>query len=134
MKKYLLLAILAVISIGVHAEYNRLLFRTVSGEEQSVGVTDLNITYANGEMIATSGKELVKLPLTSLKSMEFVYTESGAVGFVSSDSDGEVAVFSVNGICLGNFDSKSDALNTLPAGIYVLKSKNGVTCKVSIGK
>lgn len=132
MKKYLLPAILAVISLGVHAEYNRLVFRTVDGEEQSVSLTDLNITYTKSEMIATSGNESVKIPLTSLKSMEF--SDSNSVGSVMGNDASEVDVYSVNGISLGNYDSKADALNALPAGVYILKSKNGVTSKVSISK
>lgn len=132
MKKILLSAILAVISFGVHAEYTRLVFRTISGEEQSVGVKDLNITYVNGEMIASSGSELVKIPLTSLKSMEF--SDASSVGVVSSVDNSEVTAYSVNGVCLGTFASQTDALNGLPYGIYILKSKNGVTSKVSISK
>lgn len=132
MKKYFLLMILAAISIGVHAEYNRLVFRTVDGEEQSVSLTDLNITYTKSEMIATSGNESVKIPLNSLKSMEF--SDSSSVGSVMGNDVNEVNVYSVNGICLGNYDSKADALNALPAGVYILKSKNGVTSKVSISK
>lgn len=132
MKKYFLLLILAAISLGVHAEYNRLVFRTLSGEEKSIGLSDLNITYTNGEMIATSGDESLKIPLASLKSMEF--SDSNSVGSVMGDDMSEVNVYSVNGICLGNFDSKVDALNALPTGIYILKSKNGVTSKVSISK
>lgn len=124
--------ILAAISIGVHAEYNRLVFRTVDGEEQSVSLTDLNITYTKSEMIATSGNESVKIPLNSLKSMEF--SDSSSVGSVMGNDVNEVNVYSVNGICLGNYDSKADALNALPAGVYILKSKNGVTSKVSISK
>ncbi|MDE7421712.1 MAG: hypothetical protein K2N35_16090 [Muribaculaceae bacterium] len=132
MKKILLSAILAVISIGVHAEYNRLVFRTLSGEEQSIGVKDLSIKYENGDMIAVSGSESVKIPLTSLKSMEF--SDINAVGEVSAVDNSEVTAFSVNGICLGKFETKSDALNGLPTGIYILNSKNGVTFKVSISK
>lgn len=132
MKKYLLSAILAVISIGVYAEYNRLVFSTINGEEQSIGVKDLNITYLNGEMIATSGSELVKIPLISLKSMEF--SDINSVGSVSFSDNSNVTIYSVNGICLGTFESHSNALNGLPFGIYILKSKNGETSKVSISK
>lgn len=133
MKKFLLSAILAVIStIGVHAEYNKLVFRTLSGEEQSIGVKNLSISYENGDMIAISGSELVKIPLTSLKSMEF--SDTNAVGSVSSIDNSEVTAYSINGVCLGNFKSHSEALNGLPSGIYILKSMNGVTSKVSISK
>ncbi len=133
MKKYLLLAILAVISIGAHAEYNRWVFRTLSGEEQSVGVEDLDIIFADGNLVATSGSELVKIPLDSLKSMEFSDTNS-SVGSVSSDDVSDVFVYSVDGVSVGIYGSKYDALNDLPVGIYVLKSKNGVTSKVIIRK
>lgn len=131
-KKYIFLLILAAISLGVHAEYNRLLFRTLTGEEKSIGLSDMNIIYTNGEMIATSGNESVKIPLATLKSMEF--SNSNSVGSAMGDDVSEVNVYSVNGICLGNFDSKADALNALPTGVYILKSKKGVTSKVSISK
>ncbi len=132
MKKNLLSAILAAISIGVHAEYNKLVFNTHNGEKLSIGVKGLEISYLDGDMIAIAGNELVIIPLTSLESMEF--SDTNAVGTVSSIDNSEVTAYSTNGISLGTFKSRSNALNGLPAGIYILKSNNGVTCKVSISK
>lgn len=132
MKKFLLSAILAAISIGMHAEYNKLVFTTHNGEKLAIGVKGLEISYLDGEMIAIAGNELIIIPLTALESMEF--SDSNAVDSVASVDNSEVTAYSVNGISLGTFKSRSDALKGLPAGIYILKSKNGVTSKVSISK
>lgn len=135
MKKYLLFIFMAMTAIAVHAEFNRLVFCTLDGEEQSVGLTDLSISFTNGEMIATSEGESVKIPLTALKSMEFSSGMSGNVT-VSADNrlEGKITVYNTDGQLYGSFDSMTSACNGLPTGVYVFKAENGLTSKVLINR
>ena len=56
MKKLLILTMLAALTMGARAaEYNYLVFTLNDGTTQSVSATDLNITFANGNLTATSG-------------------------------------------------------------------------------
>lgn len=134
MRKYLLLAILAMTAIGVHAEYNRLVFRTISGEELSVGVTGLNITFTNGELLATSESASVKIPLTSLKSMAFDNGDVSGVQAIPTPVESAVTVYSTDGICQGTFETKAAATDALPNGLYIIETENGNVTKMLINK
>lgn len=131
MKKCLLSAILAVGALGLHAEYNRLVFTTTDGNVKSVGLTNLNVKFSDGDMIASSAGESVKIDLASLKSMEFGNGEASIVA-VPNTRRTPVAVYSVDGICVGKFDSEAEAMNLLPAGLYITKDENGLTSKMLI--
>lgn len=134
MKKYLLSAILAISALCGHAEFNRIVFRTLDGGEQSVGITDLNISFSNGEMIATSTGESVKMELTELKSMAFYNASSGIGQITGMTGEGKVEIYSPVGIRIGNFDSEAAAMNSLPGGVYIVKFENGLTSKMLINR
>lgn len=133
MKKYLFCGVMAVASMGVRAEYTSLVFHTQDGDTQSVGLSGLNITFKNGEMMATdSNMASVSIPVTSLKSMEFSNDQSGITAIEAVDIDGQVAVYSVDGVQRGVYESVEAACVSLPAGIYIVKSENGLTSKMMI--
>lgn len=133
MKRFLFLAFAAAASIGVHADYNRLVFNTLDGGAQSVGLEGLNITFAGGEMTALSDGESVKIAVPSLKSMEFGQGQSG-IDAVTSDkgASGAVSVYSIDGLLQGTFDSAASAAEALPGGAYIIKAENGVASKIII--
>lgn len=132
MKKYLLLAILAACALGARAEFNRLVFHTLTGEEQSVGLTDLNITFADGQLLATADGESVAIDLASLSSMEFAYVEPS--GIADAAIEGAVTAYSADDISYGTFASKDAASQALPAGLYIIKSETGLTSKLLINR
>lgn len=132
MKKYLLLAILATCALGARAEFNRLVFHTLTGEEQSVGLTDLNITFADGQLLATADGESVAIDLASLSSMEFAYVEP--TGISDAAIEGAVTAYSADGISYGTFASKDAASQALPGGLYIIKSETGLTSKLLINR
>lgn len=132
MKKHLLVAILAVSALCMRAEFNRLVFHTSTGEEQSVGLTDLNITFADGQLLATADGESVAIDLNSLSSMEFAYVES--TGITDAAIEGAVTAYSAEGISFGKFESKEAACKALPGGLYIIKSETGVTSKLLINR
>lgn len=135
MKKYLLLIILALTVSVARAEFNRLVFRTLDGEERSVGLTDLNITFANGEMLANSDGEYLNIALASLKSMEFSNNPTSVDVVVAEENIAcKVTVYLPDGKLQGVYDSVTSALTALPGGTYILKAENGFTSKISINR
>lgn len=135
MKKYLFLVILALSAFAIHAEYSRLVFQTLNGETKSVGLTNLNITFTNDEMIASSDGESVKIALTSLKSMEFSNDQAGIESVtVDGNLEGKITVYTTTGQRLGDYSSVTSARTALPSGIYIFKAENGHTSKMLINR
>lgn len=136
MKKYFFLLVLAMTAIATHAEFNRLVFRTVDGEEQSIGIQELDITFVNDQMIARSEGESVKIALTSLRSMEFSNGDKTGLDdlLMVGVSEGKVAVYSVEGYSLGMYDSLSLAYSVLPQGVYVVRDEKGRFSKIVKGR
>lgn len=136
MKKYLLLVFMAITAIAVHAEYNRLVFRTLDGEELSVGLSDLNISFTSGEMLATSEGESVKIALTSLESMEFANGTTTSIENVNTGNklEGKIMVYTTDGQLYGSYDSVTSACATLQTGVYIFKAENGINTKIIINR
>lgn len=130
MKKFLLLAILAASVLSVRAEFNKLVFRTLDGEEQSVDLTGLNITFTDGQLLAVSQEASVTISVASLASMEFA--DGDIDGIQAAEADATVTAYSTDGICYGAFESKSAASEALPVGLYIIKSASGLTSKLLI--
>lgn len=135
MKKYLLLLCTVITAFTVRGEFNRLVFHTIEGNEQSIGLTDLNISFTDGEMVAISKGELVKISLSSLKSMEFCNDYSGIIDFLAvKEFEGKVSVYNTDGHLYGIFESVTLAYNKLPSGVYIFMVENGLTSKIKINR
>ena len=127
MKKLFILTLLAALTLGARAaEYNYLVFTLNDGTTQSVSATDLNITFANGKLTATSGGNTVTIALSDLTKMEFSNEGTTGISTVSCDfsTTDDTEVYDLNGRRL-----PSNA--TLSRGIYIIKS-NGKTTKVQV--
>lgn len=135
MKKYLLFLFLAFSATAVHAEFNKLVFRTIDGKEQSVGITGLSISFSNGEMVVSTEGESVRLPLVSLLSMEFANDATGIENVLQGENfAGKITAYSVDGKFTGNFGSLTETLNALPEGLHILKAENGRTYRILINR
>lgn len=134
MKKLLLCAIFALSALAGGAEVNRLVFHTLDGNVQAVGLTELNITFADGEMIATSKGESVRINVASLEFMEFADDGTGAIDAASAAERfaGAVTVYTADGQLHGRFQSVTEACSALPGGIYLFKTECGTTSKIMI--
>lgn len=132
MKKYLLFAILAASAFSMRAEFNKLVFHTLTGGEQSVGLNGLNITFANGQLLATADGESVAIDLTEMESMEFAYVDPS--GIADAAIEGAFTAYSAEGISFGKFESKQAAAQALPSGLYIVKSESGITSKLLINR
>lgn len=127
MKKLFILTMLAALTLGARAaEYNYLVFTLNDGTTQSVSASNLNITFADGKLKATSGNNTVTIDLTSLAKMEFSNEGTTGISTVSCDFviTDDTEIYDLNGRHL-----PSNA--TLSRGIYIIKS-NGKTTKVNI--
>ncbi|MDE7136721.1 MAG: hypothetical protein K2N91_08820, partial [Muribaculaceae bacterium] len=126
-------AALLITAIAMHAEFNRLVFRTIDGNVQSIGLTDLNITFSDAGMIATADGESVEIALNSLVSMEFENNPADVNEIAAHESiNGKVSVYTADGKHIGDYDSFKAASIKLPGGIYLVKAENGITSKVKI--
>lgn len=138
MKKTIILTLLCIVSsISMRAaDYQYLVFTMNNGSTLAVTATDLTISFANDNLIATSGNEtLATLPLATLASMEFS-NDNGttAINVVSTDR----AVLDVNSIITDAYTAIYDMQgrmmpqgSALPKGTYIVKNNNR-TIKVNI--
>lgn len=138
MKKTIILTLLCIVSsISMRAaDYQYLVFTMNNGSTLAVTATDLTISFANDNLIATSGNEtLATLPLVTLASMEFSNDKgTTAINVVSADG----AVLDVNSIITDAntaiYDMQGRMMpqgSALPKGTYIVKNNNR-TIKVNI--
>ena len=138
MKKTIILTLLCIVSsISMRAaDYQYLVFTMNNGSTLAVTATDLTISFANDNLIATSGNEtLATLPLATMASMEFS-NDNGitAINVVSADG----AVLDVNSIITDAntaiYDMQGRMMpqgSALPKGTYIVQNNNR-TIKVNI--
>lgn len=131
MKKYLLSLILAITALTVNAEYDRLLFFTTGGDVQSVGLTNLKITFTDTEMTASSSENVVKIALVDLQTMAFAGDVVG-VDFATAADKEPVSVYAIDGSLKGHYDSLTEAATSLPSGVFIFKTESGITAKLMI--
>lgn len=119
----MLITVLCVLGIlGTRAaEYQYLVFTLNSGETKAVAATSLNISFNDGNLIATSGSEtLATLALADLTKMEFSNDDTTGIESISADTlttDENTVIYDLNGRMM----PKGTAL---PKGIYILKNSN----------
>lgn len=129
MKKFLVLSLLSILSIGMRAaDYQYLVFTMTDGSTKAVTATDLAISFADGNLVATSGNEtLATLPLSSLTEMEFSNDNTTGIETISVDAlstDAATVIYDLNG-------RQMPQGAALPKGVYILKNNNR-TLKVNI--
>ena len=138
MKKTIILTLLCIVSsMSMRAaDYQYLVFTMNNGSTLAVTATDLTISFANDNLIATSGNEtLATLPLVTLASMEFS-NDKGTTAINGVSADG--AVLDVNSIITDAntaiYDMQGRMMpqgSALPKGTYIVKNNNR-TIKVNI--
>lgn len=78
-----LLSLLAFVStIAQDFAYPYMIFKDATGDQTTVSAASLEITFADGQLVATNGDGTTRLPLTSLSSMFF--SETGDVSPIPS--------------------------------------------------
>lgn len=63
-----------------------------------------------------------QLPVDQIKSMRFTSTLTTSDLVTDDVEPGLIEIFDLSGLCAGKFNTMEDARNTLPSGIYVMKT------------
>lgn len=133
MRKFILLAILTLMSLPAFSEASRLVFTTTDGTTHAIAAMGLEIEFDECNMVASNGEESLTLPLAELATMEFAGQTSGTAS-VYTPGNRLVAVTGINGMPLGNFASLQEAHNALRPGIYIVKNEQGEVTKLIVRK
>lgn len=131
MKALLLTIFMAMGAVSASAQsYNFLTLQQTNGDEQSLSISGLKITFSDGNLVATNGTETATIPLESMQKMYFAAQATGIaqatdnvtvsakiVGgklLVSAPAGSQVQVYSVDGRQLS-----TEA--TFTKGVYVVR-------------
>ncbi len=124
MKKVVILFLLALTTVGLHAEtYKYLVFTTTEGDIAMTAV-GTQITFADGNLIAANGEETQTIALSSLTKFCFSNDVTG-ISAVSAQGLETVEVYSVSGQSMGRFSYTAGTALPLGKGTYVVKGENG---------
>ena len=127
MKKTIILRLLCALCMGAQAaDYNYLVFTLNDGSEQAIVATNINITFTEGNLVATTADEtLATIPLASLQKMQFSETDATGISALPLDSNDEIkAIYDLQGRMM-SLDTQ------LPKGTYILKTSSR-TIKVHV--
>lgn len=118
-KKILILSMLATMSSHVLADgYGYMVFTLTDGSMQSIAANGLNLSFGNGKLTATSGTEIVAIPLESLQSMAF--SKEGLTGIQPIDY-GQLTIDDSTEIY--NLRGQKVSKEQMQRGIYIVKTK-----------
>ena len=136
MKKLFLLSLSAIAWMSARAvtPYKYLEFKTLENTSIVVEADGLEIEITDGvlSLSNTSGQKM-NIDASTLVSMQFTYS-SAAIDNITVDPVSNVRVYKLDGTVMGTFTNVSNAINTLEPGVYILKSTEGQTVKIMIGK
>ena len=120
MKRLTILTLLSVITMATRAaDYNYLVFTLNDGSEQVIVATNLNITFTDGNLVATTANEtLATIPLATLQKMQFSESNATSISGLPLDSQDDIkAIYDLQG--------RTMPLNTqLPKGTYIVKTSS----------
>ena len=137
MKKLLLLfsfLIIAWMSVSAVTPYKYLEFKTTENTSVVVEAEGLEIEINDGVLsLSNASGQKMNIDASTLVSMQFT-DSSAAIDNISVDSDSKVQVYKLDGTVVGTFTNVSNAIDTLAPGVYILKSTEGQTVKIMIGK
>lgn len=119
--------ILLFISTGASAQYLSMKYESKDGETFYSGLSNLEIFFKDGNMIATWDSNSFTISLEELSTMQFS-TNPAAVEKLFADNV-KIEVFSLDGVSYGFFVNLKEACKHLTEGIYVARTENGVTSK-----
>lgn len=129
MKKLLGSLIALCLSFSVNAnDYKYLSFELADGSVQSLSVTDLTLTFSNGNLVSSDG---TTIPLANLTKMFFSET-SGIATLPVTIKTGKVEIYNPSGSKVGVFGNMQEAKAKLPKGIYIIKDEQGNKHKTAI--
>lgn len=128
----MILSVILTLTTAYADDYPYLTFEKQDGTTQSVAVSGLTLTIADGNLIAANGTETLTLALSDLTKMFFASEATGIDELTAKlPSDGAAEVFTLTGVSLGQYDSMQAVRAALQQGVYIIKV-NGQTLKVMV--
>ena len=127
MKRIMVLTMLCTLfMVSRAADFNYLVFTLNDGSEQAIVATGLNITFTDGNLVATTANEtLATIPLITLQKMRFSESSTTGISTLSTFSEDDIkAIYDLQGRMMP-LDSQ------LPKGTYIIKT-SGRTIKVFV--
>ena len=120
MKRLTILTLLSVITMATRAaDYNYLVFTLNDGSEQVIVATNLNITFTDGNLVATTANEtLATIPLATLQKMQFSESNTTDISGLQLESQDDIKT-------IYDLQGRTMPLNTqLPKGTYIVKTSS----------
>lgn len=120
MKRIMVLTMLCTLFMGARAaDFNYLVFTLNDGSEQAIVATGLNITFTDGNLVATTANEtLATIPLITLQKMRFSESSTTGISTLSTFSEDDIkAIYDLQGRMMP-LDSQ------LPKGTYIIKTSD----------
>ena len=122
-KRLLTMSLLAALSGQLLADdYSYMVFTLSDGTTQRISVAGLSMSISGGNLTATSGTDVLTLPLTSLKTMAFANGATTGIDATTTD-DGTEEIYDLQGHRVTRSQMRK--------GVYIIKTKNR-TYKVNV--
>ena len=117
--------------------YPYLAFVTTAGNVESLAVNDLQITFADGSLVAVNASTSKTYTLSDMARMYFSETEETTTGISLTPSpspkgEGSEYVYDLQGRKIADNPSSFISHPSSQKGIYVVKNNNGRTYKVAV--
>ena len=133
-----LIAAIGCLATAQAQDYNYLVLRLLDTSEQTMTTEGLVMTFADGQLTATSGGTTTTLALSQLDAMYFSQEDINGIGaqqqtpttlrvngrtlLVSAPAGSQVLIAGVGGMLVDHYTAGNDAQPTsLRPGIYVVK-------------
>lgn len=131
MKKILFTAVLALQTAALQAEgtFPWLIITRADGSLTALDVTDLEITFSGGELVAQNATGQTRLTLAGLRAMEFSQTRPTEDGLTAVPTRRDGAV-----LCdvSGRQAQQRAAGARLRRGVYIVRKADGETSKIVV--
>ncbi len=109
-----------------------MILQTEDGAVAEIEAASLVMSVSGDKLVVTNGRNNLDFELSKLTKMYFAGDASG-INMVTSDLNNEEAnVYTVDGLYLGRYDSVASAKSELPRGVYLVKTSDGKTIKISV--
>lgn len=140
MKQLIMTLLLGGISLGASAQsYEYLTFQKASGDEFSMAIDHLKITFDQGNLTATNGSKTISVALTDMNKMFFASSPT-AIDQATANEAEQVAATIVNGqlqvtapmgsnVCVYDMSGRQVNAQHLTKGTYLVRINN-TTLKV----
>lgn len=116
--KQLLLALTLALTATASADTHYLTFEQHNGQQRSLPLVGLNITFKNGQMLAESQGEAFALDLISLQRMFFALQPTGVEQVQRSHADEPSVVYDLQGRRVVGAEGQTK-------GIYIIQDGEG---------